>query len=133
MRFLIIVKATAGSEAGVMPDQSLLDAMARYHEELAAAGVLLDAAGLQPSVLGWRVHFGGGQRRVIDGPFTETGDLVAGYTLIQVRSRAEAMEWSRRFPGVEGDGGEIEVRPLFELDDTEPGEACISASAPEAV
>ncbi len=134
MRFLIIIKATAGSEAGVRPDQSLRDAMARYHEDLAAAGVLLDAAGLQPSAEGWRVRFGGGQRRVTDGPFAETGDLVAGYSLIQVRSREEAMEWSRRFPGpgADGDGGEIEVRPLFELDDAEPGEARISARAPEA-
>jgi hypothetical protein len=125
MRFLIIVKATAGSEAGVMPDENLLAAMARYHEELAAAGVLLDAAGLQPSAKGWRVGFAGGERRVIDGPFTDTEALVAGYTLIQVRSRDEAMEWTRRFPcpAVEGDGGEIEVRPLFELDDFEPGEA----------
>jgi hypothetical protein len=127
MRFLIIVKATAGSEAGVMPDENLLAAMARYHEELAAAGVLLDAAGLQPSAKGWRVDFAGGERRVIDGPFDETNALVAGYTLIQVRSREEAMEWTRRFPcpAVEPDGGEIEVRPLFELDDFEPGDATL--------
>jgi hypothetical protein len=122
MRFLIIVKATAGSEAGGMPDENLLAAMARYHEELAAAGVLLDAAGLQPSARGWRVSFAGGERRVIDGPFSQAGELIAGYTLIQVRSREEAMEWSRRFPcpAVEQHGGEIEVRPLFEPDDFEP-------------
>jgi hypothetical protein len=125
MRFLIIVKASAGSEAGVMPDASLRAAMARYHEELAAAGVLLDAAGLQPSAQGWRVGFAGGERRVIDGPFSPSGELIAGYTLIQVRSREEAMEWTRRFPcpAVEQQGGEIEVRPLFELDDFEPAAA----------
>jgi hypothetical protein len=125
MRFLIIVKATASSEAGVMPDQPWLSAMARYREELAAAGVLLDAAGLQPSAKGWRLQFGNGQRRIVDGPFSPSDELAAGYTLIQVRSREEAMEWTRRFPcpAVERDGGEIEVRPLFELDDCEPGSA----------
>jgi hypothetical protein len=125
MRFLIIVKASAGSEAGGMPDETLLAAMARYHEELAAAGVLLDAAGLQPSAQGWRVSFAGGERRVIDGPFSQASELIAGYTLIQVRSREEAMEWSRRFPcpAVGQRGGEIEVRPLFEPDDFEPAAA----------
>jgi hypothetical protein len=122
MRYMIIVKATADSEAGKMPDESLLAAMAKYHEELARAGVLLDATGLQPSSAGWRVRYAGGKRKVVDGPFAETKELIAGYTLIQVRSRDEAMEWSRRFPAPFGEqaDGEIEVRRLFELDDFEP-------------
>ncbi|WP_233804606.1 YciI family protein [Paraburkholderia sp. HP33-1] len=123
MRFMIIVKATAASEAGEMPEPSLIAAMGAYHEELAKAGVLLDASGLQPSSKGWRVCYGGGKRIVVDGPFAETKELIAGYTLIQVRSRDEAMEWARRFPAPFGEhaDGEIEVRQLFELDDFEPG------------
>jgi uncharacterized protein YndB with AHSA1/START domain len=120
MRFMILVKASPASEAGTLPDESLFAAMAAYHEALARAGVLLDAAGLQPSAQGWRVRYHDGQARVLDGPFTESKELVAGYTLIDVRSREEAMEWARRFPsphGVGVDGGEIEVRPLYELDD----------------
>ena len=125
MRFMIIVKATQGSEAGVMPAESLLAAMATYHEELTKAGVLLDASGLQPSSKGWRIHYQGAERTVVDGPFTEAKELVAGYTLIQVRSREEALEWSRRFPNpaVDGMQGEIEVRPLYDLDDFGPSEA----------
>ena len=122
MRFMIIVKATPGSEAGEMPDDALLAAMAGYHEELVKAGVLLDATGLQPSSKGWRVRYAAGRRSVIDGPFAETKELIAGYTLIQVRSKDEAMEWARRYPAPFGEGvdGEIEVRQLFELDDFEP-------------
>ena len=122
MRYMIIVKATPGSEAGVMPSVALMAAMAAFHEELARAGVLLDASGLKPSSTGWRVSFDGTQRSLIDGPFAVARDLVAGYTLIQVRSRDEALEWSRRFPNpaTEGGAGEIEVRPLLELDDFEP-------------
>ena len=122
MRFMIIVKATPGTEAGVMPPDSLFAAMAAYHEELSKAGVLLDANGLQPSSKGWRVRYCGGQRSIIDGPFTETKELIAGYTLIQVRSKEEAMEWARRFPAPHGElaDGEIEVRQLFELDDFAP-------------
>ena len=122
MRYMIIVKATPGSEAGVMPSVALMATMAAFHEELARAGVLLDASGLKPSSTGWRVSFDGTQRRLIDGPFAVARELVAGYTLIQVRSRDEALEWSRRFPNpaTEGGVGEIEVRPLFELDDFEP-------------
>jgi hypothetical protein len=99
--------------------------MAAYHEELARAGVLLDAAGLQRSAKGWRVNFDGARRTVTDGPFTETKELVAGYTLIQVKSREEALEWSRRFPHPATDGreAEIEVRPLFDLDDFGPSGA----------
>lgn len=114
MRFMILVKADENSEAGVMPDEEVFEAMADYHEELARAGVLLDASGLHPSSKGWRVRFSGGERQVVDGPFAETKELVAGYTLIQVRSREEAEEWVRRFPDTDG---EIEVRQLFEIDD----------------
>jgi hypothetical protein len=123
MRFMILVKATAASEAGEMPEVSLIAAMGEYHQELAKAGVLLDATGLQPSSKGWRIHYSGGKRTVVDGPFAETRELLAGYTLIQVRSREEAMEWARRFPAPFGEhaDGEIEVRQLFELDDFESG------------
>ena len=125
MRFMIIVKATPDSEAGVMPEESLLAEMAAYHEALAEAGVLLDGAGLQPSAKGWRVSYRGHATHVIEGPFAETNGLIAGYTLIQVRSREEAMEWARRFPAPMGAGqdAEIEVRQLFEMDDFAPGAA----------
>lgn len=122
MRFMIIIKATADSEAGVMPPESLMATMADYHCQLAQAGVLLDGSGLQPSAKGWRVRYSGSQRQLIDGPFTESKELIAGYTLIQVRSREEAVEWSRRYPNPVGEGldAEIEVRQLFELDDFPP-------------
>ena len=122
MRFMILVKATPDTEAGVMPQDALIAAMASYHEELVKAGVLLDAAGLQPSAKGWRVRYTKGQHSITDGPFTESKELVAGYTLIQVRSREEAMEWARRFPAPMGSSAdaEIEVRQLFELDDFAP-------------
>ncbi|MEO7339172.1 MAG: YciI family protein, partial [Caldimonas sp.] len=92
MRFMIIVKATAASEAGVSPDRNVIAAMAKFHEELSRAGVLLDANGLQPSANGWRIRCAGGHRTVIDGPFDDPRALVAGYTLIEVRSRSEALE-----------------------------------------
>ena len=118
---MIIVKATADSEAGRFPPDSeqVFAAMADYHQQLAQAGVLLDGSGLQPSSRGWRVRYGAQGRSVIDGPFAESKELIAGYTLIQVASRAEALEWSRRFPNPAGEGrpAEIEVRPLYELDD----------------
>lgn len=125
MRFMIIVKATKDSEAGVMPEEKLLAEMAKYHEELQRAGVLLDGSGLQASSKGWRIKYSGGKRSVTDGPFTEAKELVAGYTLIQVKSKEEAMEWTRRFPNPAGDGrdGEIEVRQLFELEDFAPSES----------
>jgi hypothetical protein len=125
MRFMIIVKATSDSEAGVMPEEKLIAAMATYHEELAKAGVLLDASGLQPSAKGWRVRYSGGKRTVIDGPFADTKELIAGYTLIQVKSREEALEWTRRYPNPVGEGAdaEIEVRQLFELEDFGPSDA----------
>jgi hypothetical protein len=123
MRFMIMVKATETSESGARPDESLMAVMGAYHEELAKAGVLLDATGLQPTSKGWRISYSQGKRTVIDGPFAETKELLAGYTLIQVRSREEAMEWARRFPAPFGEhaDGEIEVRQLFEWDDFEPG------------
>jgi hypothetical protein len=122
MRYMIIVKATRDTEAGVMPQEPLLARMATYHEELARAGALVDGSGLQPTSRGWRIHYPagkGGKPTVIDGPFTASKDLVAGYTIIQVRSEEEALDWSRRFPNPAGEGveTEIEVRRLFELDD----------------
>ena len=123
MRFMIMVRATPGTEAeeaGAVPDQQLMADMAAYHEELAKAGVLLDGAGLQPSRKGWRIHYSAGDRRTVtDGPFAESKELIAGYTLIQVRSREEALEWARRFPNPMGRGQEadIEVRQLYELED----------------
>ena len=119
MRYMILVKANKDSEAGVKPSEELFACMADYHEQLAKAGVLLDASGLQPSSKGWRVKYSGGKRTVIDGPFTEAKELVAGYTMIQVKSKEEAVEWSRRFPNPTLDGSdcEIEVRQIFELDD----------------
>jgi hypothetical protein len=125
MRFMIIVKATPQTEAGEMPPEDLLAAMAAYHEQLVKAGVLLDANGLQPSSRGWRVQYRGGERQVVDGPFVEAKELIAGYTLIQVRSREEALEWTRRFPAPHGGDTpcEIEVRQLFELEDFGAGEA----------
>ena len=98
MRFMIMVKANKDSEAGVMPEEKLIAAMARYHEELAKAGVLLDASGLQASSKGWRIKYAAGKRTVVDGPFTESKELIAGYTMIQVKSREEALEWTKRFP-----------------------------------
>lgn len=123
MRYMIIVKATKDSEAGVMPGVELLAEMAAYHEELARAGVLVDGSGLQRSAKGWRVRYDGARRTVIDGPFAETKELMAGYTIIKVKSREEAVAWTRRFPNPTLDGGdcEIEVRQMFELEDFEPG------------
>ena len=116
MRFMIIVKATPDTEAGIMPGEPLFMAMTAYHQELARAGGLLDANGLRPSSEGWRIRYDEGRRGTIDGPFADTKELLAGYTLIQVRSREEAMEWSRRFPNPHGEfaRAEIEVRRLYE-------------------
>jgi len=122
MRFMIIVKATTQSEAGVFPgaDDPIWAEMDAYHAELAKAGVLLEGNGLKPTKEGWRIAYKEGQRTLIDGPFAETKELIAGYTLIKVQSREEALEWARRFPapfGNKGDGGMIEVRQLFEPED----------------
>jgi hypothetical protein len=131
MRFLIIVKGSEHTEKGVMAPAQLAAEMATFHEELAKAGALLDASGLHPSSKGWRVRYSGAKRTLVDGPFTEAKELVAGYTLIQAKSREEAMEWSRRFPNpaVDGTAGEIEVRPLIELEDYGP----VLGMTPEAV
>jgi len=127
MRFMILVKATAESEVGIFPeDDTRMVEMTGYHEALQKAGVLLDGNGLKPSAQGWRIHHGrDGARTVVDGPFAETRELVAGYTVIQVRSREEAMEWARRCPAPMGAGVEatIEVRPLYEPDDPPQTEA----------
>lgn len=125
MRFMILVKATRDSEAGVMPEEKLLAEMADYHEKLAKADALLDGSGLHPSSKGWRIRYSGAKRTFVDGPFVETKELIAGYTIIQVGSREEAIEWTKRFPNpaVDGREAEIEVRPLFELNDFGPSEA----------
>lgn len=125
MRFMIIVKATKESEAGVMPEDKLIAEMTKYHEELAKAGMLLDASGLQPTSKGWRIKHSGGKRLLVDGPFAETKELIAGYTIIKAKSREEAMEWTKRFPNPAhyGKEGEIEVRQMFELDEFEQTDA----------
>jgi hypothetical protein len=125
MRFMIIVKATKDSESGVMPEETLIADMAKYHEELQKADALLDASGLQPTSKGWRIKYSGGKPTVVDGPVTETKELIAGSTLIQVKSREEAIEWTKRFPNpaIGGKEGEIEVRQLFELEDFGPSKA----------
>jgi len=125
MRFMMIVKASKDSEAGKMPSEELLSAMGKYNEELMKAGVLLDLSGLQPSSKGARIKFSGGKRTVVDGPFTESKELIAGYWIIQVKSLEEAIEWAKRAPNPQGDSqeGEIEVRQFFELEDFSPSEA----------
>ncbi len=120
MRFMMIVKANKDSEAGTLPTEAQLAEMAKYNEQLVKAGVLLAAEGLQASSKGARVRFTGAKRTVVDGPFTETKELIAGFWLIQVKSKEEAIEWARRVPFEEG---EIEVRRVFELEDFGPGEA----------
>jgi hypothetical protein len=122
---MITVRATKDTEAGVPPEDKLVAAMATYHEELVKAGVLLDANGLHPSSKGFRVRWRAGKQTLVDGPFAETKELIAGYTVIQVKSRAEALEWAKRFPapfGADKDG-EIEVRQLYELDELGPAES----------
>jgi len=124
MRFMIIVKATKDSEAGVMPPEKLLAEMGKYHEELQKAGVLLDGNGLQASSKGFKVKLTGSKRTLIDGPFASK-DLIAGYTMIQTRTREEAKEWALRFPNptIDGSDTEIEVRQVFELEDFGPSKA----------
>jgi hypothetical protein len=120
MRFMVIVKADKNSEAGIMPSEKLLTEMGKYNEELAKAGVLLAAEGLQPSSKGARVRFSGKKRTVIDGPFTEAKELIAGFWLIQVKSKEEAIEWVKRCPNpLEGES-EIEIRQVFEAEDFGP-------------
>src|SRR3989475_208792 len=117
MRFMILVKATKNSEAGVLPDEKLLTAMGKYNEELAKAGILLAAEGLQASSKGARVRFSGNKRTVIDGPFAETKELIAGFWLWQVKSKAEAIEWVKRCPNPFPGESEIEIRQVFEAED----------------
>ncbi|MEA2448992.1 MAG: hypothetical protein QOG63_924 [Thermoleophilaceae bacterium] len=117
MRFMVMVKATPESEAGVMPSEELLAAMGNYNEELVKAGVMLAGEGLHPSSKGARVRFEGKNRTVVDGPFAETKELVAGFWLIQVKSREEAIEWVKRCPNPMEGTSEIEIRQVFEADD----------------
>jgi len=118
MRFMVMVKATPSSEAGVMPSEKLLADMGKFNEELVKAGVMLAGEGLQPSSKGARVRFSGNKRTVIDGPFAETKELVAGFWLLQVKSKAEAIEWIKRCPNpFENEESEIEIRQVFEAED----------------
>ena len=118
MRFMIIVKASPDSEAGVMPNEELMTAMGNFNEELAKAGILIDCDGLQPSSKGARVRFSGDQRTVIDGPFAATKELIAGYWLWQVKSKEEAIEWVKRCPNpMPGTEAEIEIRQVYEAED----------------
>jgi len=114
MRFMVIVKANQDTEAGVMPSTELLEAMGKYNEELVKAGIMLAGEGLHPSSKGARVRFDGSKRTVIDGPFAETKELVAGFWLLQAKSKEEIVEWVKRAPF---EGGEVEIRPVFEADD----------------
>lgn len=123
MRFMIIRKADAETEAGAKAGEELIQAMARYHQELLNAGVLRGGDGLHPSAQGARVSFSGGRPTVTDGPFTETKELVAGYTLIEVASRDEAIEWMKRWPPLDGHGNvQLELRRLYELEELGEGE-----------
>jgi hypothetical protein len=125
MRFMMIVKANKDSEAGKMPSEELLAAMQKYNEELMKASVLIDLSGLQPSSKGARIKYSGGKRTLIDGPFAETKELIAGYWIIQVKSKEEAIEWALRAPAPHGENaeGQIEIRQFFELEDFGPSEA----------
>jgi hypothetical protein len=117
MRFMVIVKATKKSESGAMPDEKMLSAMGKYNEELAKAGVLLDLSGLKPSSAGARVRFSGSNRSVIDGPFPETKELIAGYWILQTRSLEECIEWVKRAPNPHDELADVEIRPFFEPTD----------------
>lgn len=117
MRVMIMIKATADSEAGVMPGEQLLTEMGNFNEELVKAGLIVAGDGLHPSSRGVRVHFSGEKRTVIDGPFTETKELLAGYWIWQVKSMEEAVAWVKRIPNPMGEESEVEIRPLFEMED----------------
>lgn len=124
MRFMILRKADHETEAGVMPSDALIEAMGKYNEELVRAGVMLAGEGLQPSAKGARVTFAAGRPSVTDGPFAEAKELIAGFTMIDVRSKAEAIEWVKRWPVLDGDGNvEIEIRQVYELSDFGDSEA----------
>jgi hypothetical protein len=118
MRVMVIIKATKNSEAGIMPDEKLLTEMGKFNEELVKAGIMLAGDGLHPSKKGKRVHFAGGKRTVVDGPFAETKELIAGFWIWQVKSMDEALAWVRRCPDpMPGEEAEIEIRPVFEAED----------------
>ena len=117
MRFMIIIKATPTSEGGAMPDQALLEAMGKFNEELVAAGIMLAGEGLQPSAKGARVHFKGNDRTVIDGPFAETKELIAGFWIWKCNSKAEAIDWAKRCPNPTGDESVLEIRQIFEAEE----------------
>ena len=123
MRFMVIVKASRDSEAGKMPSEEMLGAMARFNEEMVKAGIMLDGNGLQPSSKGARIRFSGPKRTVIDGPFAETKELIAGYWVIQVKSKEDAIEWMKRCPNPHPEDCEIEIRQVFELEDFTPSDA----------
>jgi hypothetical protein len=127
MRFLVMVKANKDTEAGVLPDEKMLTEMGQFNEELVKAGVLLVAEGLQPTSKGARVKFSGVKRTVIDGPFAETKELIAGFWLWQVKSREEAIEWVKRIPNPTGEESEVEIRQVYEADDL--GDAFLRAQA----
>jgi len=131
MRVMIFVKATKDSEAGVMPSEQMLADMMKYNEELTKAGVLLDLGGLKPSSKSARVRFSGSQRTVIDGPFTESKEMVAGFWMLQVKSLEEAIEWAKRAPNPYNGEGEIELRPLFDMSDFPEANAETRATAAE--
>ena len=128
MRFMILIKANADSEAGVMPSVELITEMGKFNEELVKSGVLLAGEGLHPSSKGARVRLNGKDRTVIDGPFAETKELIAGFWLIEVKSKEEAIEWVKRVPNPTGDTGEIEIRQVFSPEDFGPE---LAAAAPE--
>ena len=117
MRVMVMVKANEDSEAGALPSTELLSEMGKYNEELVKAGIMLDGEGLHPSSKGVRIQFSGDQRNVVDGPFTETKELIAGYWVWQVRDMDEAIEWAKRCPNPTGAESALELRPVFELDD----------------
>jgi hypothetical protein len=120
MRIMMIVKANDAGEAGALPTEAHWAAMEKYNQELLKAGVLLDLSGLRPSSAGARVRFSGGKRTVIDGPFTEAKELIAGYWILQVKSREEAIEWAKRIPAEICGIDEVEVRPFYEMDEVDP-------------
>ncbi|MGH7621302.1 MAG: YciI family protein [Gemmatimonadaceae bacterium] len=117
MRFMVMVKSNAATEAGELPSTELLTAMGKFNEELVRAGVMLAGEGLQPSSKGARIKFSGGKRSVVDGPFAESKELIAGFWIIQVKSKAEAIEWMKRCPNPTGEDSELEIRQVFEADD----------------
>lgn len=127
MRVMMIVKASKLSEAGAMPTEAHLAAMGKYTEELQKAGVLLDLSGLKPTSAGARIKFSGGKRTVVDGPFTEAKELIAGYWVIQVKSKEEAIEWAKRIPAEACEIEGVELRPFYELEDFAPGPAVDAA------